>query len=190
MSTPSDVLAADPHLGSLYEDHGPVTIEPAENLFERTVISILRQQISMSAADAIRQRLFEAIDVAPAGILAAEEATLREAGLSEAKVSYLRNVAEAFEANGYDHAAFEGTSDDAVVEELTEIAGVGPWSANMVLMFGLGREDVFPVGDLGIRQGMHEHVDPDLTRAEMVEHAEAWAPYRSYASLLLWKAGD
>jgi DNA-3-methyladenine glycosylase II len=79
-------------------------------------------------------------------------------------------------------------SDDAVVEELTEIAGIGPWSAKMVLMFGLAREDVFPVEDLGIRAGMHEVVDPDLTRAQMRKHAEAWAPHRSHASLLLWNA--
>jgi len=188
--TPSDTLGADPHLGPLYDSHGPVTIEPAEDLFERTVVAIVNQQLSIDSAAAIRERLFEAVEITPAGVLAADTATLRETGLSGSKAEYVQNVAEAFDDNGYDHAYFEGMSDETVADELTEIAGIGPWSADMVLMFGLGREDVFPVGDLGIRQGMHDVVDPDLTRAEMVEHAETWAPHRSYASLLLWNAVD
>ncbi|GAB3688394.1 DNA-3-methyladenine glycosylase [Salinarchaeum chitinilyticum] len=190
MPSPSDTFESDPHLHPLWEDHGPVTIEPADDLFERTIVSIVRQQLSMDSAAAIRERLFEAVEITPAGVLAAEEETLRETGLSGSKAEYVQNVARAFDANGYDHEYFAGMSDEAVVDELTEIAGVGPWSADMVLMFGLGREDVFPVGDLGIRQGMHELVDPELTRAEMVEHAETWAPHRSYASLLLWRAVD
>jgi len=78
--------------------------------------------------------------------------------------------------------------DAAVIEELSSIHGVGTWTARMQLMFALGREDVFPVGDLGIRKGMHAVVDPDLDRAAMVAHAERWAPVRSYASLYLWRA--
>jgi DNA-3-methyladenine glycosylase II len=79
--------------------------------------------------------------------------------------------------------------DAAVVDELTAITGVGEWTAEMQLMFSLGREDVFPVGDLGIRKGMRE-LYGDITRAEMVERSEAWAPYRSYASRYLWRVVD
>jgi len=188
MTRHADTLRADPDLGPLYDTHGPIELDPAEDLFERTVVSILRQQISMDAAAAIRGRLFEEIEVTPAGVLAADEPTLREAGLSAAKVEYVRNVAEAFQAEGYDLAYFADVDDDAVLAELTDIAGVGPWSAKMVLMFGLAREDVFPVEDLGIRAAMEEVVDPELTRAEMRSHAERWAPHRSYASMLLWRA--
>jgi DNA-3-methyladenine glycosylase II len=78
---------------------------------------------------------------------------------------------------------------DAVVAELTDVRGVGDWTAKMFLMFVLGREDVFPVEDLGIRRGMEE-LFGDLTRAEMVDRAEPWRPYRSYASLYLWRAVD
>jgi DNA-3-methyladenine glycosylase II len=78
----------------------------------------------------------------------------------------------------------------AVGDELGEIGGVGPWTVDMFLMFGLGRPDVFPVGDLGIRKGMAVLYDDDLTRAEMRDRAERWAPYRSYASLYLWRATD
>jgi DNA-3-methyladenine glycosylase II len=77
-----------------------------------------------------------------------------------------------------------------VTAELTEIRGVGPWTAKMFLVFGLGRPDVFPVEDLGIRKGMATLYDDDLTRGEMRERATAWAPYRSYASQYLWQIAD
>jgi DNA-3-methyladenine glycosylase II len=79
-------------------------------------------------------------------------------------------------------------SDDAVRAELTDVHGVGPWTAKMFLVFGLGRPDVFPVEDLGIRRGMELVCDRQMTREEMCERATEWAPYRSYASLYLWRA--
>jgi DNA-3-methyladenine glycosylase II len=79
--------------------------------------------------------------------------------------------------------------DEEVVEELTSIKGVGQWTAEMFLMFGLGREDVFSVGDLGLRRAM-EQLYGDMTRSEMKKKAESWAPYRTYASLYLWKLHD
>jgi DNA-3-methyladenine glycosylase II len=79
--------------------------------------------------------------------------------------------------------------DEAVVAELTTITGVGTWTAEMQLMFSLGRPDVFPVGDLGIRKGMRT-LYGDLSREEMVEKSEEWRPYRSYASLYLWRAKE
>lgn len=182
------VLREDPDLAPLVEAHGPVSVDPAEDLFRRTVVSILRQQISMDAAAAIRERLFAAIDVTSQGVLAADREVLLEAGCSGSKADYLRRAAEVFAERGYDHEYFATMDDQAVTAELTEIQGFGPWTAKMVLLFGLGREDVFPVEDLGVRQAVHEFVDPALSRAEMVERAEPWRPYRSYATLLLWAA--
>lgn len=182
------VLREDPALAPLVEAHGPVTVEPAEDLFRRTVVSILRQQISMDAAAAIRERLFERLTVTPEAVLETDREVFVAAGCSESKADYISNAADAFAERGYDHEYFAGTDDQAVTAELTEIPGFGPWTAKMVLLFGLGREDVFPVEDLGVRQAMWEFVDPDLTRTEMVQRAEAWEPYRSYATLLLWRA--
>ncbi|MFB6154586.1 MAG: DNA-3-methyladenine glycosylase [Haloferacaceae archaeon] len=187
---PDAVLARDPALEPLVTDHGPVEIDTADDPFERLVVSILRQQISMAAARSIRERLFEAVEVTPEGLVAADEATLRDAGLSSQKATYVRNVAEAFRERDYDREAFEEMDDDAVVAELTSIAGVGDWTAKMFLLFCLGREDVFPVEDLGIRKGMQALLGEDLTRGEMVERAERWRPYRSYASLYLWRHAD
>lgn len=181
------LIREDPDLAPVVEQVGAVTLEPAEDPFERFLTAIVRQQVSMEAAAAITDRLVDAIAVTPAGVLAADRATLREAGLSEAKTDYAKAIATAWQERGYDRAYFTDHSDEAVVSELTGIHGVGDWTAKMFLMFCLGREDVFPVEDLGIRQGMWQFVDEDLGRADMRERASEWAPYRSYASLYLWR---
>jgi DNA-3-methyladenine glycosylase II len=181
--------AADEVFVALIDEHGELGIEPAEDLFARLVTSILRQQVSMASAAATRERLVAAVEMTPEGVLAADESTLKDAGLSRQKTRYVRNVAEAFLEKGYSHESFRGMDDEAVVDELTSITGVGTWTARMQLLFSLGRPDVFPVGDLGIRKGMRT-LYGDLAREEMVERAEAWRPYRSYASLYLWRVKE
>ncbi|WP_128475852.1 DNA-3-methyladenine glycosylase family protein [Halorussus pelagicus] len=183
-------LRGDDYLGPLVAEYGPMTVEPAENFYERFVVSILRQQVSMASAAATRERLFDRVEPTPEAMLAADPELLREAGLSRQKTAYVRNVAEAFLDAGYSQDSFAGVPDEEVVAELTSIKGVGAWTANMQLMFSLGRPDVFPVGDLGIRKAMNRLFNADMTRAEMVETAERWAPYRSYASLYLWRADE
>jgi DNA-3-methyladenine glycosylase II len=183
-------LAADPDLGPVVDRVGRVTVEPAPDPFERLLVALIRQQVSMAAAAAIRERVFDAIEVTPAGVLAADTQVLRDAGLSAAKVEYARAVAETWQERGFDRAYFADRTDEAVLDELTGIRGVGPWTAKMFLLFCLGREDVFPVEDLGIRRGMETVVGADLTRAEMRERARDWKPYRSYASRYLWRAVD
>ena len=190
--SPYEHLRSDEYLGPLVAEHGELTVEQADDLFQRFVVSILRQQVSMASAAATRERLFEAVEVTPEGILAADDEVLQNAGLSRQKITYVTNIAEAFVEKRYSHDYFEGMDDDAVRQELTDISGVGPWTADMQLIFSLGRPDVFPVGDLGIRKGMVQLFD-DLDREDrvaMVERSERWAPYRSYASLYLWRATD
>jgi DNA-3-methyladenine glycosylase II len=190
VSDPYETLGQDPNLGPIVDEYGPIPVEPADGFFQRFVTSILRQQVSMASAAAIRERLFDAVEVTPAGILAAEESVLENAGLSNAKVRYVNNVATAFAERGYDQDYFAGMSNDEVRAELTEISGVGPWTANMQLIFSLGRADVFPVGDLALRKAMHHIVDPELSRTEMATYASRWSPYRSYATRYLWRATD
>lgn len=183
----------DPHahlrttdLAPLVEEHGELRLEPAEDLFERLVVSIVNQQLSTEAAETIRGRLFERVEVTPAGVLAADPAVLQELGVSTQKTRYLRNVAEWFDERSVSHDYFADLSDEEVLAELTAITGVGDWTAKMFLLFGLAREDVFPVEDLGIRRGM-ERVFGDESRAAMRDRAEAWRPYRSYAARYLWR---
>jgi DNA-3-methyladenine glycosylase II len=184
------LLRDDPDIGHLVADHGDVTLESGEDLFERLVVSILRQQVSMASANATRERLEDAVELTPAALLRTDRSTLRDLGLSRQKASYVHNVAEAFVEHDYSREYFAETSDDAVIAELTDINGVGPWTAKMQLLFSLGRPDVFPVEDLGIRKGMHTLYGDDLERSRMEEIAERWRPYRSYASLYLWRAVD
>jgi DNA-3-methyladenine glycosylase II len=180
-------LVDDPALGPVVAACEPLSLSPAADPFERLLTSVVRQQVSSAAADVIEARLFDAVEPTPAAVLAADEATLREAGLSRQKVGYVRAIAGAFEERDWDRAAFEAMDDERVIEELTAVRGVGEWTAKMFLLFVLAREDVFPVGDLGVRAAMADRcgmVRED--RAAMVERAEPWRPYRSYATLYLW----
>ena len=188
--SPHDILREDPDIGPLVERYGELDVEPATDLFQRLVVSICRQQVSMASAAATRDRLFHAVQVTPAGIRAADDQTLRDAGLSRQKTRYVNEAAAAFEESGYAIDYFEGMGDDAVRAELTSITGVGTWTANMQLLFALGREDVFPVGDLGIRKGFANVVGEGYDREAMAAYAKRWSPYRSYATLYLWRAGE
>lgn len=190
MSDPFDALRTDEYLGPVVEDHGPITLDPARDPFERLLVSIVRQQVSMDAAAAIEERLFERVDPTPAAVSEADPETLRDAGLSASKAEYARSIAAAWRDNGWSRSYFAEHTDEAVVDELTAVRGIGTWTAKMFLVFGLGREDVFPVEDLGIRKAMWQLVDEDLSREAMVETATRWAPYRSYASEYLWRTID
>jgi DNA-3-methyladenine glycosylase II len=190
-SDPHELLGTDDHLGPLIERHGHLEFDPAEDLYERLVVSILRQQVSMASAAATRERLFEAVAVTPEGVLAADPGTLRDAGLSRQKTEYVRNVAETFREEGYDRAYFLDRSNEEIRSALTAIKGVGEWTVDMQLLFTFGRPDVFPVGDLGVREGMATLFEMDReAREEMVELAKRWRPYRSYASLYLWRVSE
>lgn len=183
---PIAMLSSDPDLGPLVDRYGELELEPAEDLFERMVVSIVNQQLSTEAARSIRKRLFETIEVSPAGVLAADDQELAEAGLSTQKIDYLRSLAVWFRENEIDRTRFERLSDARAIETLTDVRGIGTWTAKMTLMFGLGREDVFPVEDLAVRRGM-EQLFGDEERPTMVDRAERWRPYRSYATLYVWQ---
>lgn len=183
-------LQSDPDLRPLIEEHGEIGLNTAEDSFERFTVSVINQQLSTASASAIRDRVFDQFEVTPQEMLAADEASLRDTGLSRQKIEYIRNIAEAYIEQGLGPEYFEGMDDGAVINELTQIKGVGPWSAKMYLLFCLGRPDVFPVEDLGIRKGMHSLYAEDMDRDEMYEIAEKWRPYRSYASRYIWRAYD
>lgn len=186
----AEALRADPALAPLVDQYGPVELEPAADPFRRLVVSLLRQQISMEAADAIRERLFEEFEVTPAAMTAVDSEHLQSVGLSAAKAEYVQATAEAFDQRGYDRAYFEPMRNAEIAEELTEIRGIGPWTVKMFLIYGLARPDVFPVEDLGIRKGIEAVCGTELTRSEMRDRATSWAPYRSYAALYLWRSTD
>lgn len=185
-------LRADPTMARLIDRHGKLSIEPAPDEFRRLCRSIINQQLSTASAEAIRERTFAVLenDVTPDRVLTTESERLRDAGLSQTKVEYLRAAARAFSERDLRREAMAELSDDAVIEELTSITGVGEWTARMYLMFALGREDVLPLGDLAVRRGIEElyNAGEELSRAEMREIASAWRPYRSYGTRYVWAA--
>ncbi|WP_126662948.1 DNA-3-methyladenine glycosylase family protein [Haloterrigena salifodinae] len=183
------VIRTDPVMAELIERHDPY-VEPDWNEFERLCISIINQQLSTASATAVRERVFELLrdEVTPETVLEAEDEALRAAGLSESKVEYIRNAAQAFRENDYTRAGLDDYSNDEVMDLLTEIKGVGEWTARMYLLFVLQREDVLPLGDLAIRRAIEDLYGDgdDMSRAEMREIAERWRPYRSAATRYLW----
>lgn len=187
---PSRRLRDDEFLGPVVARIGERQLEPADAFFPRFVTSIIRQQVSMAAAAAIEERLQEAVELTPARVLETEPSQLREAGLSAQKAETVRAVAEKFDRGDWTRERFSERSDDAVIEELTSVRGVGVWTAKMQLLFSLARPDIFPVEDLGIRRGVQILTDEDLSRQEMVTFSERWTPVRSVASLYLWELSD
>jgi len=161
--------------------------------FDALARAIVGQQLSTKAAGSIWQRVLEAVDggvVTPAALRSARPAALRAAGLSKSKVDYLRDLAGRVESGDLDLGRLTELSDEDVIAELIEIKGIGRWTAEMFLIFHLGRPDVISTGDLGIRRaaqiayGLDELPGPtDLERL-----AEPWRPHRTLACLYLWRS--
>jgi DNA-3-methyladenine glycosylase II len=183
------VLRRDPVMAELVDRHDPYR-EPDWTEYERLCISIINQQLSTASAAAVRERTFDVLggEVTPETVLAAEEADLREAGLSRQKVAYVRNAAMAFQENDYTREGLSERSNEEVVDLLTEITGIGEWTARMYLLFVLERPDVLPLGDLAVRRAITDLYGngEELSRAEMREIADRWRPYRSVATRYLW----
>ena len=186
MSDAHDHLREDPTIGLLIAEYGERELDPADDPYERLVVSIVNQLISTEAARTVRERLFDTFEITPRAILTADEECLREVGLSPQKVSAMKDAAAWWHEEDITRERFAELSDEAVISDLTEISGIGDWTGKMFLMFALGREDVFPVEDLAVRRGM-EMLFEEPSRAEMREHAEHWKPYRSVATLYVWQ---
>jgi DNA-3-methyladenine glycosylase II len=191
--------AADPVLGAVIDQVGdpgdPRRGRPRDH-YAALVRSIVGQQLSTRAARAIYGRLVEHFGgrpPTPEEVLAADPDELRAAaGLSRAKVSYLRSLAEHVRDGALELDRLEKLPDEEVIAELTAVRGIGTWSAHMFLMFTLGRPDVLPVGDLGIRRAvMLRYGLPELPAPAVIEQiAEPWRPHRTLACLYLWESLD
>lgn len=186
---PHETLRRDETMATLIDEFGRVSVEPVGSgeEFRRLVVSITNQSVSTESARAVRGRLFDALDdVTPQAVLETPAEELAATGVGETKAEYLREAAHAFETNDYTREAFAKASNDEARDALTEIRGVGEWTANMYLIFVLGHEDVLPLGDLAVRRGIESLYGVE-TRDEMREIAEEWKPYRSYGTRYVWK---
>jgi len=163
--------------------------------YEAIARAIVGQQLSTKAARSIWERLLEILGgrlSPPAELLATDPETIRGAGLSRSKVSFLLDLAERIDDGRLDLGRLADLSDEDIVAELTEIKGVGPWTAEMFLMFHLGRPDVVSTGDLGIRRAVQiEYGLDDLPGPTDLERiAEPWRPHRTLGCLYLWRSLD
>ncbi|NLT07564.1 MAG: DNA-3-methyladenine glycosylase 2 family protein [Solirubrobacterales bacterium] len=200
MSGFDHLCGCDPVLGALVAAHGPLDERERrrgrpDDAYGALVRAIVGQQLSVKAAQTIYGRLtdlFGGRTPTPAELIATDPEELRAVGLSRPKVSYLRDLAEHVEDGELDLEALPERSDAEVATELLAIKGLGRWTVDMFLMFHLGRADVLPVGDLGIRRaaqrayGLDELPAPDRLTAI----AEPWRPYRTLACLYLWASLD
>ena len=191
-------LANDPVLFRLLQSKAPRKIDQQNNVCLRLCASIMSQQLSTKVADIIYNRflsLFEGTEPSPQQILQCSVETLRSIGLSNAKSSYIKNVAQYFIDNNLTDEVLHNMPDAEVKTLLTNIKGVGKWTVEMLLMFTLHREDVFAVDDLGIMQGMVKLYqlpteNKRALRAQMQAIATKWSQYSTYACLLIWDYKD
>jgi len=202
-----ELAAADPKLGLLIERAGPFTLKlkSQHSPFEALLESIIYQQLHGKAAAAILKRLLTAFGEfhpAPEHLLQAPDDRLRACGLSAGKTKALRDLAaKTIDGTVPTLTAIRRMPDQEIIERLTEVRGIGQWTVEMLLIFRLGRPDIFPVSDYGVRKGfaLTFHRLPkskpfDATMLakpdQMIRRAEKWRPWRSVASWYLWRACD
>ena len=191
-------LSKDKKLKKLLGIHPPHRLKKRRNICTYLCASIMSQQLSTKVADVIYRRflaLYNDKEPSPQQIIDMPFDTLRSIGLSNAKTNYVKNVAR-FEIDfGMSAAKLNKMSNEEVIEYLTQIKGVGRWTVEMLLMFALGREDVFAVDDLGIQNAMIklyglDNSDKKLLKEKLIKISDKWSPYRTYACLHLWQWKD
>lgn len=181
----------------LIPQFGEARLQSRGDAFTTLARSIVGQQISVKAAQAVWERFLALLPgpgsrIAPAAVLALTPAAMREAGLSARKVEYLLDLAGHFEAGAVHVRAWKSMSDPEIIDELVAIRGIGRWTAEMFLIFYLMRPDVLPLDDVGLLKGIsHNYFSGEpVSRAEARELGEAWAPFRSVATWYIWRSLD
>lgn len=183
---------ADPALAAVIADIGPVALRRQRDRFKTLARSIIAQQISTAAARTIRARLERLVapnQFRPAAIAALSPEQLRGVGVSRQKAAYLRDLAQKCADGTLRLDRLTRLSDEEVIAELTQVKGIGRWSAQMFLIFSLGRPDVFPHDDLGVRAAIRAIYDlPELpNKAQSLEIGARWSPYASLGSFYCWR---
>jgi len=178
------LAALDPRFATALDQTGPLPLRRRPDGFAQLLSAIVSQQVSVASANAIWGRMQDARLTGPRKIMWASDDDLRAAGLSRQKIRYARALAEA----RIDYAALRSAPTDQVIATLTEVPGIGVWTAEIYAMFSLGRADVFAPGDLALQEAARILFDlPERPRERVLRQmAEDWAPWRSVAARLLW----
>lgn len=184
---------ADDRLACLIRLVGELTLTASSSPFESLAMSIISQQLSAKAAGTIKARVKLIVPAfTPELVLAADEADIRQCGVSFPKIRYIRDLSTKVIAGDLRLDALHKLDNEELLKQLTSVKGIGVWTAEMFMIFALGRQDVMSVGDAGLQRGarwLHQ-MDERKDGNYLGQIAPAWSPYRSFASLYLWRAVD
>jgi len=185
---------ADPRLFNVMRDHGPFRLRQERNRFKMLVRSIVGQQLSVMAARTIFQRFESALDgpITAEAVSRRDVSTLRQYGISQKKAEYVLDLAMKVADREIDLAKIGRLSDEEIIAQLVSVRGIGRWTAQMFLIFALGRKNVFPHEDLGVRSALKTmYALSELpTREFTLEVASRWTPYASIGSWYCWRMID
>lgn len=184
---------SDPELIPLLDAFKIQNLQPETDYFKSLTRSIVYQQLSGKVAKTISDRFIllykDKSYPTPVDVINIDHEKLRSVGLSNSKAQYIKNIAHAFLDNPDTYDSLEKMDDQDIIDTLITIKGVGPWTAQMFLMFTLNRPDVFPVTDLGVQKGFQHYykLSEMPTPGQMLKKSEQWAPYRTVVSLYFWR---
>ncbi len=187
------LMKSDPELIPLLDAFKIQDLQPETDYFKSLTRSIVYQQLSGKAAKTISDRFIllykDKSYPTPVDVINIDHEKLRSVGLSNSKAQYIKNIAHAFLDNPDTYDSLEKMDDQDIIDTLITIKGVGPWTAQMFLMFTLNRPDVFPVTDLGVQKGFQHYykLSEMPTPGQMLKKSEQWAPYRTVVSLYFWR---
>lgn len=183
----------DPIMEQIILSNGSIALEPrSTDYFTALASSIISQQISLKAAAKIFERFSETTKLLPENVREITVETQKQVGLSGQKVRYLKSLADNFINNETSFRQLDALSDKDIIAELTKVTGIGIWTAQMFLLFTLNRPDVFAPDDRGLQIALEKNynLDSKVSRQEIEKFAEKWQPFRSTASLHLWRSLD
>lgn len=188
----NELILLDPVLKKIINACGPLEVELSTDYFSFLSRSIIGQQLSNKVAFVIWNRLLSLMDgePSPQKLISLEDEKLREIGVSYSKIGYLKNLSSAVLNNEICLENLEGIENEEIVKNLTKVKGIGQWTAEMFLIFCLGRRDVFSLGDGGLQRSIKwlYRLDEVPKRKQLMQISEKWKPYRTFASLYLWEA--
>ena len=185
------VLVAEPLFAGILDSAGPPRFRRRRNGFGTLLHIILEQQVSIDAAAKMHDRLVRLCHpLIPATFLGLDDPTLRSCGFSRQKMGYARNLATAVEQGSFDFAGLTAAEDETALAQLLALRGIGRWSAEIYLLFALGRPDIWPAADLGLQLAVAERLGlaSRPTEVELRLRGESWRPWRSVAACLFWQS--
>ena len=188
-----ELSARDPVLSKLAARYPGLAVGSRGDAFSTLARAIVGQQISVKAAQSVWDRLVaELTEMTPALLAGADLTRLRTCGLSGQKASYLLDLAQRFSSGALDATRWTTFDDEALISELTQVKGIGRWTAEMFLIFYMTRPDVLPLDDIGLQRamGLHYNAGRPLSKLKMRRIARNWAPWRSVATWYLWRSLD